>query len=143
MLAQPGGQTAGAAEASHPHSAGRQSRVGDTARQRGGDGEAALVQRCCELARLGGPTQDQEHGATPSRGYSCPGALAGGRARAEEYRWLSRKPSAASAWPTRIVAVRRMPARRTCWAMVASVPRSTSSSGQLARATTAAGQAAP
>jgi hypothetical protein len=65
------------------------------------------------------------------------------RCRAAEYRWLSRKSRAPRAGPTRIVAVRRTAAAAVWAAIVRSVPRRTTSSLQLARATTAAGHCSP
>jgi len=65
------------------------------------------------------------------------------RCRCAEYRCESLKPDAADVLPTRMTAVRRTPAAATWSAIVDNVPRSTTSPGWLAQATTAAGQSDP
>ena len=84
----------------------------------------------------------------PDRGpRTCPRA----RAPSRHGRALARrrvevavaKPARRQRAPDHDTAVRSTPASRTAPAIVSSVPVSTTSSGQLARATTAAGQSAP
>src|SRR5690606_24858098 len=130
VLAQPRGQPLRAAEPAHVHLPCGQPRRTDPPGQRRHHVHAPLAgEPGRQRPRPRGPAEEPDP-AHP-------------RSRSAEYRWLPGNADAASTRPTTITAVRLTPASATRSAMSASVPRRITSSGRLARATTATGQSAP
>ena len=97
----------------------------------------AIDMRCLLIV---GSTGDASYG--PGRVWT-PRSSRVGRARTVVEVRLAAGSSGSSARPTRITAAWRSPAASTWSAMSATVPRSTSCSGWLARCTTTTGQSAP